>query len=91
MSGQEGAVTTTSVQWRVESDTTEDEFGIDEAGAREWLAEVQRKVRDGEPHWEPAVLMKRTVTITEGAWEVAPAAAPNPQRSTEGEGGGADG
>lgn len=63
------ALTTTRIEWRVESDTTEDEFGSDEAGARAWLAEVQRKVRKGEPHWGPAVLMSRTVTVVESPWE----------------------
>jgi hypothetical protein len=66
---EKDAVVTTRVEWRVESDTTEDEFGTDEAGARQWLAEVQRKVRDGEPHWEPAVLMSRTVTVSESPWK----------------------
>lgn len=61
----------THVEWRVESETTEDEFGIDEAGARKWLAEVQQKVRDGEPHWEPAVLLRRTVTVTATPWTEA--------------------
>lgn len=59
---------TTTVEWRVESETTEDEFGTDETGAREWLAEVQRRVRDGVPHWEPAVLMSRTVTVAVTPW-----------------------
>lgn len=59
----------TRIEWRVESETTEDEFGTDESAAREWLAWVERQVREGVPHWSPAVLMRRTVVVTETAWE----------------------
>jgi hypothetical protein len=52
------------IEWRVESETTEDEFGTDEEGAREWLARCQ-----DNPEWEPVTLMRRTVTRDATAWE----------------------
>ena len=70
--------TETRVEWRVESETLEDEFGTDEVGAREWLAVVQQRVRDREPFWEPAVLMCRTVTTTTSDWTTAPPPNPTP-------------
>lgn len=51
-------------QWRVESETTEDEFGTDEAAARQWLSECQSR-----PDWEPSVLMSRTVTTITTPWK----------------------
>ena len=54
------------VEWRVETDQTEDDFGTDERGAREWLARCK-----DNPDWAPAVLMKRTVTVTTSAWREA--------------------
>lgn len=51
------------IEWRVESETTEDEFGTDEDGARAWLAECAKR-----PDWEPVVLMTRTVTTDKTAW-----------------------
>jgi hypothetical protein len=53
-------------EWRVETDETEDEFGTDEAGAREWLASC----RDN-PEWLPAVLLRRTVVTEISKWERA--------------------
>lgn len=55
------------VEWRVESDSLEDEFDTDERAAREWLAHCKQN-----PDWEPAVLMKRTVTVERSAWEESP-------------------
>lgn len=55
-------------EWRVESETLEDEFDTKEDEAREWLERCRLN-----PDWEPAVLMSRRVlTITE-PW------APHPQ------------
>lgn len=54
----------TTVEWRVESETLEDEFGNDEKAAREWLARCR-----ANPDWEPVVLRRRTVTVTTSDWE----------------------
>lgn len=51
------------IEWRVETDQTEDDFGTDEQGARDWLARCQE-----DPDWLPAVLMTRTVTIDKTTW-----------------------
>lgn len=53
-------------EWRVETDQTEDEFGTDEAGARDWLARTK-----DHPDWMPAVLMRRTVVTETSDWERA--------------------
>ena len=58
---------TITVEWRVESETTEDEFGTDEEAAREWLAHC-----DAMPDWEPVELLCRTVTVTTTPWSVTP-------------------
>lgn len=55
------------IEWRVETDQTEDDFGTDEQGARDWLAECEDL-----PDCEPATLMSRTVTIDATAWEATP-------------------
>lgn len=52
------------VEWRVESETLEDEFGTDEEGARKWLVVCRTK-----PGWEPVTLMRRTVRTVVGPWE----------------------
>jgi hypothetical protein len=57
---------TTQTEWRVETDRTEDDFGADEDGAREWLARTE-----DHPDWLPAVLMRRTVTVETSEWEAA--------------------
>lgn len=58
----------TRTEWRVESESLEDEFGEDEARAREWLA-----ITLANPEWEPAVLKRRVVNVTTGPWtEVQP-------------------
>lgn len=51
------------VEWRVESDQTEDDFDGNEREAREWLARCKRN-----PGWLPARLMRREVTTTVGPW-----------------------
>lgn len=56
-----------SVQWRVETDTTEDEFGEDERDARAWLARCA-----ANPEWEPATLMRRTVSTVTSEWVPIP-------------------
>lgn len=66
----------TTVEWRVETDQTEDEFGTDEQAARDWLARCK-----DHPDWRPAVLMCRTVTISTGEWTTIPTEA----RATRGE------
>lgn len=53
------------VEWRVESESLEDEFGTDEEGARKWLVVCRTK-----PGWEPVTLMRRTVRTVVGPWEV---------------------
>lgn len=58
----------TRFEWRVESESTEDEFGNNEQQARDWLADINEKVRRGEPFWEPAVLRRRTVTTITTEW-----------------------
>lgn len=55
-----------TTEWRVETDQTEDDFGDDEKAARDWLAHCK-----DHPDWRPAVLLKRTVTVTETEWENA--------------------
>lgn len=52
------------VEWRVETDQTEDEFGTDEQGAREWLAHCRE-----HPDWMPARLMRRTIITNTSEWE----------------------
>lgn len=55
------------IEWRVETDTTEDEFGTDEQGARDWFARCK-----ANPDWEPPALMRRTVVTESSEWvEVA--------------------
>lgn len=56
-------------EWRVESEDTEDEFDTDEHAAREWLATCNERAQRGDPHWLPATLMRRVVTITATDWE----------------------
>lgn len=56
----------TFTEWRVETEDLEDDFGTDEAGAREWLAHCE-----SNPDWAPAVLMSRTVITETTAWERA--------------------
>lgn len=55
------------VEWRVETDQTEDDFGTDEDGARDWLARCE-----DNPEWLPAVLMSRTVVTKYSDWAVSP-------------------
>jgi len=62
------ALPTTTTEWRVESESCEDEFGTDEAAARKWL--IRCNTTRG---WEPSVLMSRTVTTVSTPWrEVTP-------------------
>ena len=51
------------VEWRVETDQTEDDFGTDEQGARDWLAHCE-----DHPDWRPAILMSRTVVTEASDW-----------------------
>lgn len=53
-------------EWRVETDQTEDDFGTDEQGARDWLARCEVA-----PDWLPAVLKKRVVITEISNWEDA--------------------
>ena len=53
-------------EWRVETDQTEDDFGTDEAAARDWLAECENN-----PDWMPAWLLRRTVVTEITEWEKA--------------------
>lgn len=53
------------VEWRVETEQTEDDFGTDEDSAREWLARTE-----DDPDWLPARLLRRTVVHESSAWEV---------------------
>jgi len=62
----------TRVEWRVESETTEDDFGADESAARAWLLTCAEN-----PDWEPAVLMRREVTVSTTDW-VAEQPTPSP-------------
>jgi hypothetical protein len=57
----------TRVEWRVESETLEDEFGTDEGAARRWLAITKQR-----EDWEHSVLMRREVTITTSDWTEVP-------------------
>lgn len=51
-------------EWMVETEQTEDDFGTDEAGAREWLTRVE-----DNPEWLPALLRRRTVVVETSDWE----------------------
>lgn len=59
---------TYETHWRVESETLEDEFEDREAEARQWLAEVNKRVRMGVDLWEPSVLKKREMITVIGPW-----------------------
>jgi hypothetical protein len=52
------------VEWRVETEQTEDDFGTDESGARSWFANCK-----DDPEWAPVVLLRRTVVIYTSEWE----------------------
>lgn len=54
---------TVSVEWRVETDETEDDFGYNEKGAREWFARAKAE------GWEGVRLQSRTVTFSATAWK----------------------
>lgn len=54
------------VEWRVETDQTEDDFGTDEQGARDWLTHCE-----ANPDWLPATLMRRTVVTETSDWHEA--------------------
>jgi len=54
----------TTTEWRVESENYEDEFGTDEAAARDWLRRCNMT-----PGWEASVLMTRTVTTASTPWQ----------------------
>lgn len=53
------------VDWAVETSQTVDNFGSNEAGAREWAVRCEE-----DREWRPVRLLRRTVTIETTAWEV---------------------
>lgn len=53
-------------EWRVESESTEDEFGTYEQDARDWVEHCRNN-----PDWEPVRLLSRVVTTHKTEWTEA--------------------